>query len=145
MSQRERDRRAWEVLGCLPRAHPFALWELPQRRLRCRDLTPQFVKQTVQVVVWVITRKQVEAVQAHSSDGRPLDEPLINPMAFVTLEDDTGTIESTWFPESYRRYGALIESGCPFWVSARVAVDYGETSLEVLAAKPFETNEQTGS
>ena len=134
-SPRDLDRRAWNVLHCLPRAHPFALWDLPPRRLLCRDIGPHLAKRTVLLLVWVITRKQVEAVQAHDKNGTPLTEPKINSMAFITLEDDTGTIESTWFPEPYRRHGELSEKGQPFWITARVAVDHGETSLEVTEAR----------
>jgi DNA polymerase III alpha subunit len=55
-------------------------------------------------------------------------------MAFVTLEDDTGTLESVWFPHVYRACGPLIESGCPFWVQGKGSLDHGVISLEVVKA-----------
>jgi DNA polymerase-3 subunit alpha/error-prone DNA polymerase len=129
--QRQRDRRAWDVLGCLPRAHPFALWDLPERQVRCADIGVHLDRRTVSVLVWVITRKQVEAVQERNRDGTPLPEPLVRPMAFVTLEDETGLIESTWFPEPYRACGPLIEEGRPFWVQGRIVSDHGVAMMEV--------------
>ena len=123
------------MLSCLPRAHPFALWELPRRRMRCVDIGPPLAKRHVTLLVWVITRKQVEAVQERARDGTALPEPVVSAMAFITLEDETGTLESTWFPEPYRSFGALVEDGRPFWVQARVAVDHGVAALEGVHAQ----------
>ena len=136
-SRRDLDRRAWAVLGCLPRAHPFALWDLPERRLRCAGIGPQLHRRTVSLLVWVITHKQVEAVQERQRDGTPLPEPLVRPMAFVTLEDETGLLESTWFPESYQACGALTLAASPFWVHGRIMVEHGVATLEVSGARPL--------
>jgi DNA polymerase-3 subunit alpha/error-prone DNA polymerase len=135
-SQGELDRRAWAALGCLPRAHPFAMWRLPARRLRVRDITPALDRQQVVLIAWVITRKQVEAVQEHGHDGRKLPEPDIRPMAFATLEDEDAVLESTWFPAVYRACAALIDCGLPLRIAGRVAVEYSVASLEVTAAAP---------
>jgi len=133
-TQRDLDRRAWTILGCLPRAHPFARWDLPGRRVRCGDIGPQHAGRLVTLLVWVITCKPVEAVQERGRDGAPLSDPLVRAMAFATLEDETGTLESTWFPEAYRTCGALIGAGCPFWVQGTGAVDHGVIGLEVARA-----------
>ncbi len=90
------------TVGAMPPVQQYTCVVSPQTcddprllHLRCRDITAHFAKRSVRLVVWVITRKQVEAVQEKARDGSPLPAPVISPMAFVTLEDETGTLEST--------------------------------------------------
>ena len=52
-------------------------------------------------------------------------------MAFVTLEDDTGLIETVWFPPAYRTYGHLLDQGHPVRVHGLVEPVYGVSHLQV--------------
>jgi DNA polymerase III alpha subunit len=132
LCQRTLDRHAWNALGVLPRAHPFALWDLPmQRPWRCADVQPAMKGRTVTVMAWVVTSKAVIATQLRGRDGSALASPSIRPMAFVTLEDECGIAESVWFPETYQRYGPVIDAGIPFQVTGRIQVEYGVATLEV--------------
>lgn len=133
MTQRELDRHAWNALGIVPRAHPFALWDLPaKRRWYCSDVQPGLERRTITVLAWVITSKQVLSTQARARDGSSLQQPSIRPMAFVTLEDEHSIAESVWFPDVYHACGAAIDAGRPFWVTGRVMVEYGVATLEVM-------------
>ncbi len=87
--------------------------------MRCKDIGLHLQGRTVAILAWVITRKQVDAVQERGRDGKALPEPLIRPMAFGTLEDESGTVEATWFPDVYRACGPLIERGEPCWVQGQ--------------------------
>lgn len=139
-TRRARDLAAWRALACLPRVHPFALWDLPsERRWHCRDVAPRNDGRRVALLVWVITAKQVAAIQRHARDGSELAEPHVDQMAFVTLEDETGIAESTWFPEPCRRCGMLIAAGAPFWVSGRVVVEFGVATIEIERAVELES------
>lgn len=97
------------------------------------------------VVAWVITRKDVDSVQEHARDGTVLPDPIVRPMAFVTLEDESGLLETTWFADSYRACGAVVEEGKPFWVQGKVAVDSGVVSLEVTSAWSIHRRKHTST
>lgn len=134
--QRALDRHAWNALGIVPRAHPFALWDLPTKRAWwCRDVCPRHRGRRLTILGWVITAKEVLATQLRQRDGTSLPAPSITPMSFVTIEDEGGIAETVWFPECYRLYGAAIESGRPCWVTGRVVVEFGVATLHVESAK----------
>jgi error-prone DNA polymerase len=126
---------AWEqfiALGISPAGHPIWFCQRPRQALRCRDVTAKMAKKTVTVVAWPITRKQVDA-HPTAKPGTTAGPP--EPMSFVTLEDETGLVETVWFPEAYRRYGPLLDRGCPLALTGRVEVAYGVASLSVTAAE----------
>jgi DNA polymerase-3 subunit alpha/error-prone DNA polymerase len=126
-------RRRFACIGCLPYSHPLCLWPATQgrRQHHCSDITAAVQGHHVTLVAWSITAKQVEAVQKKDRRGRLLDEPQRQAMSFVTLEDETGIIESVWFPRSYQRYGHLLAERQPLQVSGRVQVEFNFVSLEV--------------
>jgi DNA polymerase III alpha subunit len=136
ISQRALDRHAWQALAVLPRAHPFALWDLPaKRRWHCLDVRPDMQRRRLTLLVWVITSKQVLSTQLRGRDGKALDKPSIRPMAFVTLEDEGGIAESVWFPETYQACGASIEAGRPFWATGIVMVEFGVATFQVVGVE----------
>lgn len=63
-------------------------------------------------------------------------------MSFVTLEDETGLIETTWFPDTYRACAVILESGGPVLFGGTVEVEYGVVTVVVRWAKAMrERNE----
>lgn len=131
----ERDRRSWVSLHCLPRAHPLALFQLPrQRRQTCRDIHPRCAGRVVMVLAWTITRKQVRSTQRRDREGNELANPLVRPMAFVTLEDEFALAESVWFADVYHRDGGVLEYPAPFWVRGKVVIEHGVATLDVSRA-----------
>ena len=73
---------------------------------------------TVRTAGWLITGKRVRT-RHHE------------PMEFLTFEDDTGLVETVFFPATYRRYTHLLEIGRPYELSGRVERSYGATILNV--------------
>jgi DNA polymerase-3 subunit alpha/error-prone DNA polymerase len=52
-------------------------------------------------------------------------------MEFVTFEDETGLVETTFFPGPFKRFGHLLCAGRPFLVSGVVENDMGAVTLRV--------------
>jgi DNA polymerase III alpha subunit len=116
-------------LGFLPEHHPLLLHRLPPRRLRAGDLSSAMRNRTLTLHGLPITRKQVDATSA-GTDGNPRTVP----MSFVTLEDETGLIETVWFPEVYRAHGELLESGRALRIDGRLQESFGVLTVQVTAA-----------
>jgi DNA polymerase III alpha subunit len=130
---------AWEVfrtLGFLPAGHPIHFCDRSRDRLRCRDLAPHMARARIRLVAWPITRKQVEAHPKPKPDtvaGPP------EPMAFVTLEDETGLVETVWFPDAYRSFGPLLEQNQPLRLHGVVEVSHGVVAVTVQMAEAIDT------
>jgi len=85
-------------------------------------------KQRVRLVGLPITRKDVNAITKDKNDPT---RTHVEDMAFVTIEDETGLLETTWFPAVYRRHAVLLERGEPLLIGGVIDVDYGVVSLIV--------------
>ena len=57
-------------------------------------------------------------------------------MQFITLEDETGMIECTLFPEVFRRYRNLVRELGPYVAEGRVEDSYGAPTLTVDVMTP---------
>jgi error-prone DNA polymerase len=138
LAQRPPRALAWEVfrvLGFLPAGHPIHFCDRSRDRLRCCDLTPARAKARLGLVAWPITRKQVEA---HPKAKPGATAGPAEPMAFVTLEDETGLLETVWFPQAYRTYGPLLEQERPLRLHGTVEVHHGAVALTVQTAEVVE-------
>nr|MBA2481192.1 hypothetical protein [Planctomycetota bacterium] len=125
-------RRRFACLGFLPETHPLCLWRLPAKRpTRCRDITAKLAGRQVWVIAWPIARKRVSATYLTDDAGKPLPVPRHEPMCFVTLEDETGLVETVWFPDSYHAYGVLLERGEPLRISGTVDASFDFPTLTV--------------
>lgn len=124
---REAAWRRYTALGFLPEAHPIWFVKRPQRRTTCASITPAWAGRRVALTAWPLTRREV--------DAHPRGGGQVQPMSFVTLEDDTGLLETVWFPDTYRRCGVLLDTDQPLHVHGRVAVEFGVVTLEVEAAR----------
>ncbi len=123
-------RRRLQRLGALPEAHPLSLWRFRCRPARrARDLPCMEEGDQVTFIAHAITRKDVNAVYEEAEGTMRTAD-----MAFVTFEDETGLIETTWFPETYRRYAVLLERGEPLMLTGTVEKSFGVTSLAVRSA-----------
>jgi error-prone DNA polymerase len=121
--------RRWHCLGVLPDAHPLCLWRIRYRpALRARDLTPAMEHERVRLVGIAITRKDVNAITRDKDDP---DISHVEDMAFVTIEDETGLVETVWFPAVYRRHAVLLERGEPLLLTGVGDVDHGVVKVEV--------------
>jgi DNA polymerase III alpha subunit len=52
-------------------------------------------------------------------------------MEFLTFEDETGLVETTFFPKPYARFCHLLEPGRPFLISGRVETEWGAATMAV--------------
>jgi DNA polymerase-3 subunit alpha/error-prone DNA polymerase len=121
---------AWDrfrTLGFLPEGHAMHFCTPPPERTPARDLAQLPAGTRIVVTAIAITRKQVEARTGQGAAR----------MAFVTLEDETGLIESTWFPEPDRSCGMQLDRGLPLRVEGVVEFDHGVASLVVERAEPW--------
>jgi DNA polymerase III alpha subunit len=58
-------------------------------------------------------------------------------MQFLTLEDETGLVECTLFPETYARHRGRIRGLGPYLAEGRVETQYGAPTLTVERVRPL--------
>jgi DNA polymerase-3 subunit alpha/error-prone DNA polymerase len=118
--ERERLRREFSVLGFLCDRHPMELFaeKLQTRRtVKAVDL-PRFIGQQVRLAGWLITGKVVSTKKG-------------DPMEFLTFEDETGIVETTFFPQAYRRFCHIIDRNRPYLLTGKLEQDWGAITLTV--------------
>ena len=116
----ERLRRQFNVLGFLPDRHPVILFTgvLKDKALiKAVDL-PNHIGRRVGLAGWLITAKTVRSKH---------DQP----MQFTTFEDETGLVETTLFPQIFRRYHMTLEWGRLYILRGLVEENYGAVTLTV--------------
>jgi error-prone DNA polymerase len=116
----ERLRREFKVLGFLCDCHPMSLFGEAARRagaLPAREVVRR-VGRRVTFAGWLITGKVV-----HTKRG--------DPMEFLTFEDDSGIIETTFFPQAYNRFCHLLDRGRPYLLRGLVEQNWGAATLTV--------------
>ena len=119
-------RKEFEALGFLCGRHPMVLYAGMLKKLRivkAVDLN-HFIGRHVRVAGLLITGKVV-----HTKHG--------DPMEFLTFEDDTGLIETVFFPKAYRRFCAVLNRSRPFVLHGKVEADFGAISLSVTRVEPL--------
>jgi len=117
---RARLRREFSVLGFLCDRHPMELFadKLQKRRtVKAVDL-PRFIGRQVRLAGWLITGKVVSTKHGDA-------------MEFLTFEDQTGIVETTFFPQSYRRFCHMIDRNRPYLLTGKVEEDWGAVTLTV--------------
>ena len=122
--ERERLRREFSVLGFLCDRHPMELFaqQLHKRRtVRAVDL-PRFIGRRVRLAGWLITGKVVSTKTG-------------DPMEFLTFEDETGIVETTFFPQAYRRFCHIIDRQRPYLLTGNVEENWGALTLTVEKAE----------
>ena len=113
-------RREYEVLGFLCSHHPLTLCgSRLQRHRRTRAANIRIrIGHRIWFAGWLLTGK---LVRTKSNE----------PMEFLTFEDETGLVETTFFPRVYQQYTHLMRTGLPFWLYGRVEEDFGAVTLTV--------------
>jgi error-prone DNA polymerase len=122
----ERLRREFRVLGFLCDRHPMTLFAAAvdaHRSVKACDLARQ-VGARVTFAGWLITGKVV-----HTKKGAPME--------FLTFEDETGLIETTFFPAAYERFCHFIDYGRPYLLKGRVEQNWGAATLTVSHIQPL--------
>jgi DNA polymerase-3 subunit alpha/error-prone DNA polymerase len=60
-----------------------------------------------------------------------------DPMEFLTFEDETGIVETTFFPIVYDRFCHLIDRGRPYILAGEVEQNWGAVTLTVSHVRPL--------
>jgi DNA polymerase-3 subunit alpha/error-prone DNA polymerase len=63
--------------------------------------------------------------------GKVVETRKGEPMEFLTFEDETGFVETTFFPQAYRRFCHLLDRERPYLLSGKVEEDWGAVTLTV--------------
>ncbi len=119
-------RREFAVLGFLCDRHPMALYQAVLDRIgtvKAVDLAGRLGCQA-RFGGWLVTGKVV-----HTKHG--------DPMEFLTFEDETGIVETTFFPAVYHRFCHMLDWGRPYLLTGRVEQDWGTTTLTVSQVAPL--------
>jgi DNA polymerase-3 subunit alpha/error-prone DNA polymerase len=72
----------------------------------------------VRLAAWLVTGKVV-----HTRHG--------DPMEFLTFEDETGIVETTFFPGAYQRFCHTIDRNRPYLLAGKVEANWGAVTLTV--------------
>ncbi len=111
-------RREYEVLGFLCRIHPLTLVRRHDKGLTKARSLIECIGRRVRFAGWLLTGKLVSTKTGEA-------------MEFLTFEDETGMVETTFFPGAYRRYAHLLSSGRPYLLIGLVEADFGVITLTV--------------
>jgi DNA polymerase III alpha subunit len=120
--QHELLRLEHEVLGFLCGHHPLRLFKKSGQGLTTAKVLPNCAGRRVRFLGWLLTGKLVSTKTGEA-------------MEFLTFEDETGMVETTFFPGVYRRYAHLLTSGRPYLLTGLVEEDYGAVTLTVDSVK----------
>ncbi len=119
-TEQVRLRREFSVLGFLCDRHPITLYDHILKNagiIKAREI-PKFINKEIRFAGWLITGKTV-----HTKHG--------DPMEFLTFEDDTGIVETTFFPQAYNRFCHILDRGRPYILTGMVDQDWGAVTLTV--------------
>ncbi len=129
---RDRRRREYAALGFLCDHHPMTLFKEPLRKcgvVKAVDLK-KFAGRRVRVAGLLITSKVVSTKHG-------------DPMEFLTFEDETGLVETTFFPQAYRRFCAMLDRHRPYILTGKVDEDFGAVTLTVDRVAALRQNNHT--
>lgn len=117
----------WSVLGLCVGEHPMEVFRrdgiVPPAALPCRDAEARQDRR-VRVAGVLAARHTVP-----TRNGTR--------MQFLTLEDETGLVECTLFPETYARHRGRIRNLGPYLAEGRVEAQYGAPTLTVERMRPL--------
>ncbi len=114
----ERQRREYRALGFLCRDHPIGLLRHNGVKAVKGGELAGHVGKNIDFIGWLLTGKIVSTKTGEA-------------MEFLTFEDETAIIETTFFPEVYRRYAHILSSGKAYRLSGLVEEDFGAITLTV--------------
>ena len=116
--EQEMQQQEYDALGFLCTYHPLLFYgkQLSGRTRSC-DLNGYVGKQ-IRFAGWLLSGKLVSTKTGEV-------------MEFLTFEDETGIVETIFFPRVYRRYAAMLSSGGGYMLQGKVEEEYGAVTLTV--------------
>ncbi|BBO86292.1 DNA-directed DNA polymerase [Desulfosarcina ovata subsp. sediminis] len=124
-------RREFKVLVFLCECHPMVLFASAidnARTVKAAQL-PHYLGRRVRFAGWLITGKVVRTKKG-------------DPMEFLTFEDETGIVETTFFPNAYDRFCHLIDHNRPYLLEGVVEQNWGAVTLTVGRVEALSSHEQ---
>ena len=118
--RKERLSREFKSLGFFCQCHPMELYSDLVKKIgtvKAEDLR-HFTGQRVRFAGWLITGKVV-----HTKKGEPME--------FLTFEDETEIVETTFFPKTYERFCHFLDRHSPYILYGKVEEDWGAITLTV--------------
>jgi DNA polymerase-3 subunit alpha/error-prone DNA polymerase len=107
-----------QALGFLCDVHPMVLCSTQAKQVIKAKELPRFAGRRVRCAGFLVTGKVVSTSQGE-------------PMEFITFEDETGLMECTFFPETYRRFCHMLDHQRPYFIEGKVEEDYGAFTITV--------------
>ncbi len=123
----ERLRGEYRTLGFLCRHHPVSLIKKPGMKTIKGCELGDHVGRVVDFIGWLLTGKIVSTKTGEA-------------MEFLTFEDETAIIETTFFPVVYRRYAHILASHRAYLLSGVIEEDFGALTLTVDRVRLLKTN-----
>jgi error-prone DNA polymerase len=119
-------RREFAVLGFLCSRHPITLFADVIKTMHTVKASrlPGLTGRRVRLAAWLVTGKVVRTRRG-------------DPMEFLTFEDETGIVETTFFPEPYRRFCHMLDRNRPYLLSGKVEENWGVATLTVDRVAPI--------
>ena len=116
----EKLRREFMVLGFLCDRHPMTLYRKVLERFKPVPAVRlnHFRGKRIRFAGWLVTGKRVQTRHGDT-------------MAFLTFEDETGIVETTFFPRTYARFCHRVDWNRPYLLEGKVDVDWGAAILTV--------------
>jgi DNA polymerase III alpha subunit len=113
-------RREFHVLGFLCSCHPIVLYkEIIQSHNTVKaKYLPKFTGRSIVFAGWLITGKVVMTKKG-------------DPMKFLTFEDETGIIETIFFPKPYALFCHMLDYGKPYLLYGKIDSNWGAVTLVV--------------
>ena len=118
-------KREFSTLGFLCSCHPMILYQdflQHDNTVKAKHL-PRFPGKKIAFAGWLITGKTVRTKKG-------------DPMKFLTFEDETGIVETVFFPKPYARFCYMLSYGRPYILKGQVDVNWGAVTLTVDSARP---------
>lgn len=116
----ERLRREFAALGFLCDRHPMELFKdalKHQHMTKAKDLS-RYSGKRIRIAGLLLTGKVVSTYKG-------------DPMEFITFEDETGIIETTFFPRVYRKFCSILSRNYPYILTGTVDEQFGACTLTV--------------
>ncbi|HIP38525.1 MAG TPA: DNA polymerase III subunit alpha [Desulfocapsa sulfexigens] len=111
-------RQEYQVLGFLCKGHPLLFYRNRlQNSTRACEFA-QYIGRRVRFAGWLLSGKLVSTKTGEV-------------MEFLTFEDETGLVETTFFPRVYRRHAPILATGRAYILQGIVEEEYGATTLTV--------------
>ncbi|MCP3875137.1 MAG: DNA polymerase III subunit alpha [Desulfobacteraceae bacterium] len=125
-NQVEMLRREFSVLGFLCACHPIILFKniIQQYNTVKAKHLPKFINKKVTFAGWLITGKVVKTKQG-------------DPMKFLTFEDETGIVETIFFPKPYALFCHMLDYGKPYLIYGKLESNWGAITLTVERTRPI--------